>query len=490
MFKKVLIANRGEIALRVAKTLKRLRIPSVALYLQQEADALHVQFADEASLLDGESLSETYLDIELMISLAKKQGCDAIHPGYGFLSENPLFSEACRKNQIRFIGPSPEAMRKVGNKLSSRKLAEKVGVPVVPYAEIPDDGVLSSADQKRIGFPLMIKAAAGGGGKGLKRVDSPKELKEAVESARREAKSAFGNPRIYAEKYLEKVRHIEIQIMGDRHGNILSLGERECSSQRRHQKIIEESPSPFVDEALRKKLSHAARQIAEEAHYENAGTVEFLVDREKEFYFLEVNARLQVEHSVTEMRTGLDLVELQLKAAAGECLPIRQEEIPFRGHAIEARINAENPEQGFLPESGRVIALHFPSLEHLRIDTALTTQSEVTPAFDPLLCKMITWGEGRETARKRLLEALSETILLGVGSNLDFLKFILASPPFIRGEIYTSTIEELIRGKGKNLSEIESLLAVTAAWLASRESRRGGPKESLTPWTRLGPWRL
>lgn len=430
--KKLLVANRGEIACRVFRTAQKMGISTVGVYTEEDAREPHAQ---------GEAIPITsYLSTQEIIDAAKRCGADAIHPGYGFLSENPSLSQACKDEGIIFIGPSPETLILLGEKVQARETAKKLGIPVPegwgPY-EKPEE-VLKAID--KLGFPAMLKAAAGGGGKGMRKLISSKSLMEEIESAMREAISAFGDPRLLVERYIYPARHVEVQVMGDGEKAIV-LGERECSLQRRHQKIIEESPAPTISERLRSALRESAQKLIEHVHYENAGTVEFLVAPDESFFFLEVNARLQVEHPITEMVTGLDLVQLQISIAQGEALP-KQENIQTEGHAIEARLNAEEPYRNFLPSPGHLLKISFPEGEpHLRIDWGL--RHHVSDQYDPLIAKVIAWGSNREEARQRLLDGLERIVVLGVETNQTFLLQLLSSDFFIKGETYTTTLEEI-----------------------------------------------
>lgn len=486
MFRKVFIANRGEIALRILRTLKRLGLQVVVPYTAAERDALPVQLADEAVELSGESLSQTYLNSKRLVEIASKYGCDAIHPGYGFLSENPSFARACREAGMAFIGPRTEAMVLAGDKFAAKKEAERAGIPVIPYMKVTQKKKVLS----EIGFPLMVKAAFGGGGKGMRLVPRKEDLMDALEAARREAKSAFHDDTLYLEKVIAPARHIEVQLIADEKGQIICLGERECSLQRRHQKIVEESPSPFVDDQLRLKLFEATKALARAIGYTNAGTVEYLVDREKNFYFLELNARLQVEHPVTELRTGLDLVQLQVEVAAGMPLSFAQEQIQTRGHAIEARLYAEDPENGFLPSAGQIIELALAHLPFARVDTALRVGEKVDPVYDPLLMKLLGWGRDRKTATENLLQALQETRLLGVQTNRDFLIELLRDDRFRQGETYTSTVEELSRERQKVPLELIALAGAMALLEGQRKKESPREKSQHMIWEHLGRFRL
>ena len=441
MFGKVLVANRGEIAVRVLRALRERRIRSVAVYSDADRKSLAVQMADEAAYLGGSPSSESYLRIDKLIAAARRHGADAIHPGYGFLSENADFAAACVEAGIVFIGPTAAAIHSLGSKTAARQLALRVGVPVVPgtAAAVTDLG-----DAKRIasqiGYPVMIKAAAGGGGKGMRVVDREANLEAALRDASSEAERSFKSAEVYLEKALIQPRHIEIQLFGDHHGNLIHLGERECSLQRRHQKVIEESPSPLsaLDPTLRHRMGEAAIQIARAAGYTNAGTAEFLVDAERNFYFLEMNTRLQVEHPVTELVTQLDLVHLQLDVASGAVLPHRQEDIRWSGAAIECRLYAEDPANNFFPSPGVIERLELPSGPGVRLDSGVYEGWTVPLDYDPLLAKLAVWAPDRPTAIARMERALSETVILGIRNNVHFFRQLIADPAFAAGELHTT----------------------------------------------------
>ena len=502
MLNKVLVANRGEIACRVFVTLRKLGITSVAVYSEADANARHVREADEAWPIGPAAAADSYLQIEKVIGAAKASGADAIHPGYGFLAESEAFAEACAVANIIFIGPSERALRTMGLKDSAKAVMVEAGVPVVPgYYGDPDADEISDDDLAKeaaaIGYPLLIKAVAGGGGKGMRRVDSDAEFQASLEAARRESQAAFGDQRVMLEKFLLEPRHIEIQVFGDSHGNCLHLFERDCSLQRRHQKVVEESPSPFVDEALRQAMGNAAVAAARAVEYQGAGTVEFIVDADANFYFLEMNTRLQVEHPVTEMVTGLDLVEWQLRVAAGEPLPLTQEQVKLNGHSIEVRLYAETPENGFLPSIGRVEKMDWGWTGHrppgIRIDTGLDSGDEVTPHYDPMVAKIIAHGDNREIALARLQRQLMVTVLQGPGSNLVFLQRLLIDPVFQKGQANTQYIDgqvdELV---APTVGDQQSLLAAAVRLLkdeaeqaAAQAARRGEPN---SPWAATDSW--
>ena len=441
MLKKVLVANRGEIALRIVRALHDLGIASVAIYSEVDRLSRHVRYASEAYLIGPPEASESYLNAERILDIATACGADAIHPGYGFLAENAAFAEACEEAGLTFIGPSPAAIRLLGDKNAARSLAASVGVPVVPGTD-----PLESLDQapelaREIGYPVAIKAAAGGGGRGIRFVEREEDLARALMLARREAEAAFNDGQLYLEAQMQQVRHIEVQIIADTYGNVIPLGERECSIQRRHQKIIEEMPSMAVGAELRRALNRAAVRVARAAGYRSAGTVEFLLDEDERYYFLEVNARLQVEHPVTEMTTGVDLVKDQILVASGRELAYDEGDLLTRGWAIECRIVAEDPQNGFLPSVGRVVLSREPAGPGIRVESALHDGYEVTPYYDSLLAKVTAWGADREDARARMLRALRECRVVGVATNIPFLLEILNLPAFIEGRLDTGFLD-------------------------------------------------
>jgi acetyl-CoA carboxylase biotin carboxylase subunit len=446
MFKKILVANRGEIAVRVIRALRELGITSVAVYSDVDRGSLHVRKADEAYLIGPAQASESYLNIGKILEVARQCGAEAIHPGYGFLSENAGFARACQKAGIKFIGPSPEAMEKMGSKTSARQAMAAVGIPFVPgsahgLATLPEAMEVA----EKLGYPVMLKAAAGGGGKGMRQVRSARELKPAFEAARSEALRAFGDDEVYIEKLIEAPRHIEMQVLADEHGNCVYLGERECSVQRRHQKVMEESPSTFVDADMRRRMGELAVRVAQAAQYTNAGTVEFLCDQQRNFFFLEMNTRLQVEHPVTEFVTGLDLVHLQIRIAAGEKLPFQQKDIQLRGHAIECRIYAEDPDNNYFPSPGKITLLIAPSGPWLRRDSGMYEGWTVPVDYDPLLAKLIAYGSDRRQCIGRLLRGLSEYMLGGIKSNLTLFRRILEHPEFRAGNLDTGFLDRLLQ---------------------------------------------
>jgi acetyl-CoA carboxylase biotin carboxylase subunit len=448
MFKKILIANRGEIAVRILRACRELGIRSAAVFSDVDRKSLHVRLADEAYGIGPAPARESYLNIEKIIGVARRAGCDAIHPGYGFLAENAALPRACTEAAITFIGPSAEAMEALGSKTAGRQLARRSDVPIVPGTndpiEKPDDAHALAAS---MGFPVLLKAVAGGGGKGMRLVLSGVEFASAYRDASSEAMNAFGDPRLYLEKYLEKPRHIEIQILADSHGRVVSLGERECSVQRRHQKVIEEAPSPVVTPELRKKMGDAAVRLARAGRYTNAGTVEFLVDAHLNFYFLEVNTRLQVEHPVTEQVTGLDLVKLQIAIAAGHRLPFAWETITPRGHAMEVRLYAEDPDNNFFPSPGKIASRLAPSGPGIRLDDGVYEGWTVPNDYDPLLAKLIAWGNSREETIARLRRALEESTITGIKTNIALFRRLLTEPDFLRNEIHTKWLDQLLARK-------------------------------------------
>ncbi len=442
LFSAVLVANRGEIACRIIRTLQRLNIRSVAVYHFEDRKAPHVRLADMAVELQGAVPTAAYLDGAAIIAAAKAHGATGIHPGYGFLSENAGFAAAVAQAGLTFIGPDAASMHLMGDKIRSRDYAREQGVPVAPSLDLSGDAKAIAAQAAKVGFPLLIKASAGGGGKGMKIVRGPADLAEAAAMAASEAKRYFGDDRVYAEKLVEMPRHIEVQVLGDGQGNVLHLGERECSIQRRYQKIVEEAPAPNLPEALRDRICAAAVKLAGAAKYRNAGTVEFILGKDGEFYFLEMNTRLQVEHPVTELVYGVDLVELQLRIAAGQPLPYAQADLRRQGHAIEVRLCAEEPERDFRPAVGRIGLLRLPEGEGLRFDGGIVEGQAVTPAFDSMLAKVIGFGPDRDTAAERLRDGLDQMALLGVNHNGDYLARILGHPEFLAGRLHTGFLAD------------------------------------------------
>ncbi|BBM03156.1 acetyl-CoA carboxylase biotin carboxylase subunit [Microbulbifer sp. GL-2] len=457
----LLIANRGEIALRIMRTARAEGYRTVAVYSDADRDALHAQTADIAVAIGGQTSAESYLDIQKILDAAKKSGATAVHPGYGFLAENAEFASACEENELRFVGPSAEVIELMGNKRKAKEFVAAAGVPCIPGFQGAQDDDTLIAEARRIGFPLMIKAAAGGGGRGMRLAHGDNELASQLRAARSESMSAFGSDELILEKALVNARHIEIQVFADRHGNCIHLGERDCSVQRRHQKVVEECPSPAVDAQLREKMGQAAVAAARACGYLGAGTVEFLLCPSGEFYFLEMNTRLQVEHPVTEMVTGFDLVAWQLAVARGEALCVSQQQVTQQGHAIEVRLYAEDPEQQFLPQAGKVLHWMAPKRQGIRIDHALKSGCEITPFYDPMLGKLIAWGQDREEARRKLTQALSQLEFIGPKNNIHFLQKILAESQFIAGDADTSFLDQ-----NSTLTSAESVPAVIAAQAA------------------------
>ncbi len=493
LFNKILIANRGEIAVRVIRSAQKLGIYTVAIYSGADEDALHVEMADEAySLGDSIELSETYLDINKIIKIAKQSQSEAIHPGYGFLAENPEFVAACDKAGIVFIGPNTRSIKLMGNKIASREFVKKIGIPMTEGITGDTKTLLTAA--KKIPFPVLVKAAAGGGGKGMRIVHKESELADTIESTSREAKSYFGDGTVFVEKYVVEPRHIEIQVIGDNHGNAIHLFERECSIQRRYQKIIEESPSPTLTHDIRLKMGEAAVKIAKEIGYNNAGTVEFLVDNDLNFYFLEMNTRVQVEHPVTEMVTGIDIVREQILIAAGNKLSLKQDEIKQNGHAIECRIYAEDPSNNFLPSPGDMSFYHEPAGNGIRIDTGITEATTIHSFYDPMISKMIVWGEDREIAREKSIHALKEYVVHGIKTNVSYLVQLLQHKAYINNLIttkycdeHTEDIVELIH---QEKNTIPKHLPITAYLMYSfYKDSLFEKSQEYNVWKEIGYWR-
>ncbi len=492
MFKKILIANRGEIACRVAATARRMGIQSVAVYSDADAHARHVTFCDEAIAIGPAAASESYLNIDRVIAAAKQSGAEAIHPGYGFLSENEAFAAACEKAGLVFIGPPASAIRAMGSKSAAKSLMEKAQVPLVPgYHGDNQDPVFLQGQADQIGYPVLLKATAGGGGKGMRIVTRSEDFADALSSCQREAKNSFGDERVLVEKYLTRPRHIEIQIFADTQGNCVSLFERDCSVQRRHQKVLEEAPAPGMSEERRQAMSAAAVAAAKAVAYVGAGTVEFIANQDGSFYFMEMNTRLQVEHPVTEMITGTDLVEWQLRVAAGERLPQLQHELTITGHAIEARIYAENPEKGFLPSTGRLDYLHMPQAVQftqgaVRIDAGVTQGDVISPFYDPMIAKLIVHGKDRAEALARMAQALAAFQVVGPATNVAFLGRLIASEPFAAADLDTGLIE---RHHDSLFPQPQTLpLAVLA--LAAVSLVRSATSATGEPWAQLSGWRM
>jgi acetyl-CoA carboxylase, biotin carboxylase subunit len=494
MFKKILVANRGEITVRIIRACREMDIPVVVVYSDADRSALHVRYADEAYRIGPAPSVESYLVAEKIIEVAKKSGADAIHPGYGFLSENYRFARLCAEEGLAFIGPSPEAMKAMGDKVAARRVMSSAGVPLVPGTQ-----PLVNLDQARqaiaeIGYPVLLKPSAGGGGKGMRTVFTESELQEALAGARSEARSAFGDDTVYAERYIAKPRHVEIQVLGDEHGNLVHLFERECSIQRRHQKIIEEAPSPFISEATRRAMGEAAVQAARSVAYAGAGTVEFLVDEEQRFYFLEMNTRLQVEHAVTELVTGIDLVKMQIRVAAGEPLPFGQDDVHMDGAAIECRIYAEDPDNHFLPSPGRITALRAPGGPGVRDDIGVYEGYEVPLYYDPLVSKLSAWGVDREEAIARMRRALFEYVVEGIKTNIPFHLRMLRDPRFLAGDFDTRFVDDqfLPQQHERSPAHPERALiasAVLAYWKeeqAALESVACELQQGPSAWSRAG----
>ena len=447
MFKRVLVANRGEIAVRVIRALRGMGIPSVAVYSKEDQDSLHGRLAEERVCIGEGSSRNSYLNMDTLITVAKNTGCDAIHPGYGFLSENAQFAEKCRENDICFIGPSPEVIDGMGNKSQARAKMREAGVPVVPGSlKALYDVKVALEEAKAMGFPVMIKASSGGGGKGMRECYSEGDFENEFLTAQRESANAFSDDAMYLEKLILEPRHVEVQIMGDSFGNVIALGERDCSIQRNHQKLVEESPSPIVTAESRKAMMEAAVNAAKAVSYVGAGTIEFIVDQEGKFYFMEMNTRIQVEHGVTELVTDTDLVIEQIRVCAGEPLSMKQEEVLLRGHAIECRINAEIPEKNFMPSPGTITALHLPGGNGVRVDTAIYTGYKIPMEYDSMIAKVLVHGKDRQEAIRKMKGALEEMLVLGVETNLDFQYKIMQSEAFVEGKVDTGFIERFTLG--------------------------------------------
>ena len=454
MIKKVLIANRGEIALRILRACKELGLKTVMVYSQADSDSMAVRLADEKVCIGKSSSAESYLNVPRLISAAEITDADAIHPGYGFLAENASFAEICESCKITWIGPSPEAITKMGDKATARASMDELGIPITPGSDGPVDShkeAISFANQ--LGYPVILKASGGGGGRGMRIAHTEISLAQAFMMAQQEADMAFGNPEIYLEKYLENPRHIEIQILGDRHGNVVHLGERDCSLQRRHQKILEESPSPALTDEIRQKMGEYAVKAATSVGYVGAGTVEFLLDKDGNFYFMEMNTRIQVEHPVTEMVTGVDLVKLQILAAAGEPLPLKQSDIEIKGHCIECRINAEDPSEDFRPSPGKIYFVNIPGGPGVRVDTHIYQGYFVPPLYDSLIAKILTHGVNRQEAIDRMMRALSEFIVEGINTTIPFHLELLQNSKFREGDTHTHFIQEYLSHRFGGMSK-------------------------------------
>ncbi len=495
MFKKILIANRGEIAIRIARACREMGIKTIGVFSDADKQSLHLQYCDEAVYIGEPPPLASYLNIPVIIESAKKTNADAIHPGYGFLAENPAFARACEDKGIIFIGPSSKALALVGDKVASRITAKKINAPIIPGMEISSgdiDEYLSVAHQ--VGYPVIVKAAFGGGGKGMHIARSEKELKENVELSKREAKSAFGDESVYIEKYIEKPRHIEFQVLRDKYGNVVHLCERECSIQRRHQKIVEETPSPALTPELREKMGETAKRIITAAEYVNAGTVEFLLDQNKNFYFLEVNARVQVEHPITEMVTGYDIVKRQIMIAAGEKLDIKQEDVKQRGHAIESRIYAEDPDNNFMPSPGKILFVQEPQGPGIRVDSGIYSGWNVPPHYDPILAKLIVWSESRNDTIARAINALKNYVILGIKTNIPFLKRIIEATQFINGELHTHFIDDNLQSLLPRHEKIDIALIAAAMNSLNRKQvqmpETHGIAPESNPWLEIGKWEI
>lgn len=490
LFKKILIANRGEIAVRIIRSAQKLGIRTVALYAEADADALHVKMADEAYYLGENDLAETYLNIDKIIKFAKISQSEAIHPGYGFLAENPAFVAACEKANVTFIGPDSRSIKLMGNKIESRKFIKKIGIPMTEGKTGDVETLIGEG--KKIPLPILVKAAAGGGGKGMRIVNDYDELPSIIETTMREAKNYFGDGTVYVEKYIEQPRHIEVQVMADHHGNVIHLFERECSIQRRYQKIIEESPSPTLTPRVREKICNAAVKIASEIGYVNAGTVEFLVDKDLNFYFLEMNTRVQVEHPVTEMVTGTDIVREQIFVAAGNPLSLKQDDLKQNGHAIESRIYAEDPENNFLPSPGVMSFYHQPKGEGIRVDTGIDRATEIHSFFDPMISKLIVWAEDREIAREKMITALKEFIVHGIKTNISYLIKLLQQEAYIENVINTKFCDEhtdyitglITKEKEETPVHVPLIAILTYGFFGNKSKDQVG-----TVWQQIGYWR-
>jgi 3-methylcrotonyl-CoA carboxylase alpha subunit len=492
LFRKVLVANRGEIAVRVLRTCRVLGIPTVAVFSDADRAARHVREADEAVAIGPAEPALSYLSIERILAAARETGADAVHPGYGFLSQSGDFADAARDAGLAFVGPPGDVHRRMGDKKASRRLMAAAGVGVLPGYDGDDqaDATLL-AEARRIGWPLMLKPSRGGGGKGMRVVREEGDFASALAASRREAKGAFGDDAMVLERFVERPRHVEVQVVADGEGRIVHLGERECSVQRRHQKVVEETPSPALAPEDRRALCAAGVAAARAAGYVNAGTVEFLLSPRGSFSFLEMNTRLQVEHPVTEAATGLDLVRLQLEVAAGRPLPLAQEDVVGRGHALECRLYAEDPWNDDLPSPGRVLHLSEPEGPGIRVDSGLDTGSEVTAHYDPLLSKIVTWGQGRPEAIERMRDALRRTVVLGVATNLARLRAIIEHPAFASGDLHTGFIEEhLAELTPRPCPPLEAIAAAVAALGRLRDGDARARRSAPDPWASLGPWRL
>ncbi|MCK4547954.1 MAG: acetyl-CoA carboxylase biotin carboxylase subunit [Candidatus Eisenbacteria sp.] len=495
MLKKILVANRGEIAVRVLRAAREMGIPTVAVYSEADDDAFHLRFADETVCIGPAEPAASYLNFDRIFEAVETTGADALHPGYGFLAENYQFAQECEKQGITFIGSSSESIRLLGSKTESRQAMMAAGIPLIPGMHATADSTEEFvAEAGKVGYPVLIKAAGGGGGKGMRIVRDESGLEEAVAAARREAGSAFGNDAVYLEKLIEKPRHVEFQILADQHGNAIHLFERECSIQRRHQKIVEESPSVALDPELRQRMGETAVKVVLASNYTNAGTVEFLLDRNREFYFLEVNTRIQVEHPVTELITGIDLVKAQIRIAAGEPLGIRQEDLLQRGHAIECRVYAEDPENNFLPCAGKILFAEEPVGPGIRVDSGIYSGYTVPVHYDPILSKVIVWAETRDEAIQKMRQALAAYPILGIRTIVPFLGAVLDHPEFVGGNTYTDFIDEHLKDWTLETDEGDVLDAALIAGALATSKRTtdlpAGVRRMPTPWETLGKWEI
>ena len=489
LFNKILIANRGEIAVRIIKSAKKLGIKTVAIYSEVDNDSLHMRMADEAYCIGEQELSDTYLNIEKIIAVAKKTGCDGLHPGYGFLSESPLLVDACNNADIVFIGPNTNAITLMGNKIEARKFVKELGVPMTEG--ITGDTKTLIKNAHTIKFPILVKAAAGGGGKGMRIVRKPEELESVIESTSREALSYFGNGSIFIEKYIEEPRHIEFQVIGDNYGNVIHLFERECTIQRRYQKIIEESPSPTLTPDVREKMGKSAVEIASKVKYNSVGTIEFLVDKDLNYYFLEMNTRIQVEHPITEMVTGIDLVEEQILVAAGNKLRLKQDDITQTGHAIESRIYAEDPANNFMPSPGDITLLVFPEGENVRIDTSIDRATTIQSFFDPMISKLVVWGDDRETAINDSITALKNFTIHGIKTNISYLISVLQHKAFSNNQLSTKFCDEhtdtILKSILQSKEKVNEIIPITALALFTINNNSNNDDKST--WEEIGYWR-
>ncbi|MCC7478712.1 acetyl-CoA carboxylase biotin carboxylase subunit [bacterium] len=499
MFKRILVANRGEIAVRIIRTCREMGIESVAIYSEADANALHIVLANFAEELPGATPAETYLNIPLILSICKKFKVDAVHPGYGFLSENPAFAQACSDNGITFIGPSPQAILDLGNKVKAKEIARSANIPLIPGSDGPVDEAQAVELAREIGFPIIFKAAAGGGGRGMRVVRKMDDLARLLQSCKNEARGAFGDDSIFIERYVEQPKHIEFQVMGDRHGNVIHLGERDCSIQRRHQKLIEEAPSPALTPELREEMGSVAVRLAKAAGYYNAGTVEFLLDKQGRYYFMEMNTRLQVEHPVTELVSFVDLVREQIRVAAGMPLSVKQEDVQLRGWAIEARINAEDPLKGFVPALGRINRYIPPAGGGVRLDSCAYEGFTIPSHYDSMVAKLICYGRDREDAILKMRRALSEYIITGVRTTIPFHRYVFEHPVFTGGDFHTGFIEEhfsdesvanMVRSPGEHANIEHIALAAALEYFLERtaliKSNQAADREAGRRWSIVG----